>query len=125
MKDSSNKPLIAAMIIIAVIIIILFLGSRSRFGDPYYSHRTNWFMMTNQQAPIINYQVPTTSTPQIIKTYGHPITVNSDYTYYSYPVTHTTTTYQYVYPSEYQSDIYPEGCTAYTAYSATTGWPCR
>ncbi len=115
--QQSNRGLITLMIIIGIVIIILLARP---IAAGRYSYNSNFLTASTVPIGYNNPNIVYTNTPsfptvEIQKSYGHPITVYQDY---------PQTTYQYTtsYPT---TNYYPEGCTAYTTYSATTGWPCR
>ena len=131
MTHTSNKPIVAAMIIIGIVILVILLMPRYGSRTLGYTYRNALSANalgaypTAYPAPYYYSNVPiqdihTGYTTYTVK-YNQPAPVTTT----TYPTTKTYTTYSYeTVDTGNNQTYYLDGCNAYTNFSTTTGYAC-
>ncbi len=109
MHENNNRTLLIILIIIGIIIVALLASNQSRVGS-YYNGSYGL------RASTVDLNIRPSAPQSQVGTFTFTRYVPKQ----TYTTDTTTTTYTYYYPPV----VYPDGCTATTAYSATTGLPC-
>lgn len=128
-----NRGLITVMIIIGILIVILLIVPRTTMHNTAYRDTA----VSNSDFVVDSRTITTYHTIPRDDYYTIHRTIPRRMTTHSYPADTTDTTYSYTNtePSyddatqqpyyQNQGSYFPNGCTNYSAYSVTTGFPCR
>jgi hypothetical protein len=121
MKENKNRGLFVAVIIIGSIILVLLLIPRinTRGTHAYQYNMLTASTVSFDQYPN-TYRNTTNGGYYTIQRFIPKTTYSNTYTTHTHSKSQSEILYEYTYQQQY-----PDGCTAYTTYSATTGLLCR